>query len=178
MIKVQLNQKDFSHILNCLAALKAAAINLQKSIPEESAREFSLLLKQNLLSGKFASSYPKLKGWKKGDPNADKFWMWTGRALASIGFFQVNERTWFAGFTNKAVSVVNTAAPGGNEKSSIKSTSVGIKQGTSYRRALIAEAARRYKERAPSAVHTPEHLKHLIGKKVGSGYTTLSEEKK
>ncbi len=180
MIRVELNQTDFSHILSCLSALKAAAIDLQKSIPEESAREFSLLLKKNLLEETFASTYPPLGTWKKGEPNENKFWLWTGKALASIDFRKIRESAWYAGFTNKAVNVAETTS--GEAKkvpiSSTPSTKPTIKRSSAFRKYLIEQSVARHREKMAATVSVPEHLKHLIGKKVGSDFTTTSVEKR
>jgi len=179
MIRVELNQTDFSRILSCLSALKTMAMDLQKSIPEESAREFSLLLKKNLLEGTFASTYPKLGEWKKGEPNEDKFWLWTGKALASIDFHQVKESTWYAGFTNKTVNVAET--PSGEAKKvpvSFTPVKPTIKRGSAFRRYMIEQSVAKHREKMSATVSVPEHLKHLIGKKVGSDFTTTSVEKR
>lgn len=99
MIKVEINQKDLSHVMACLANLETLVTKtLHNSIPEDSAREFSLLLKTNLVSQKYAGGYPALKGWKKDEPNAGKFWQWYGDALASIKYYKMNGDSWFAGF--------------------------------------------------------------------------------
>ena len=85
MVKVEVNKVQLDHIFACLANLKTlVTTTLHKSIPEDSAREFAIQLKENLVNQKYAPSYTPLGGWKAGEPNAGKFWEWYGEALASI----------------------------------------------------------------------------------------------
>ena len=104
MIKIEVNKKQLAHIFACLATLRALVEGFHNSIPEESAREFALLLKTNLTSQKFAAGYPALKAWKKNEPNSNKFWEWYGEALASIKYYKVGTGEWFAGFGSAGVT--------------------------------------------------------------------------
>jgi hypothetical protein len=99
MVKVEVNKVQLDHIFACLANLKTLVTKtLHKSIPEDSAREFAVQLKENIVSQKYAPSYTPLGGWKTGEPNAGKFWEWYGEALASIKYFNIDSDSWFAGF--------------------------------------------------------------------------------
>jgi len=109
MVKIEVNKTHLTHIFDCLANLKKMALQHHKSIPEDSAREYSMLLKGNIESQKFASNYPRLGKWKDGESNASKFWLWYGDALKSISFNKIGKDSWFAGFGTGAGSASTVA---------------------------------------------------------------------
>jgi hypothetical protein len=186
---VAINEKDLSHVFACLANLENLVTNtLHKQIPEQSAREFATTLKSNLIGQKFAGSYPPLKGWKKNEARADKFWIWYGNALNSINYHKVDADSWFAGFGRGGVSVgskvgMKAKTISAKTKLAKKSSSVLRKAGQTTeqalagRRSLIAnrvKAMRAERPKTPGA-YTPEHLRHLIGAKVGANFTTTAQ---
>lgn len=100
MLKVQVNQKDLSHVLACIDKLKVLVTEeLRKSIPEQCAREFSSLLKSNIAgSAKYAGVFKALTRWKRTEPNAGLFWKWTGVTESLVSFHKIDDSTWFAGW--------------------------------------------------------------------------------
>lgn len=106
VVKIEVNKTDLNHVLACLANLKTLVTEtLHKGIPEASAREFAIQLKENLIGQKFASGYKPLGTWKKNEPMANKFWEWYGEALTSINFTKVNNDSWFAGFKSGGAAI-------------------------------------------------------------------------
>jgi hypothetical protein len=102
MIEVKVNQSDFDRVINAINGIERVVLNLKDSITEESAREFSDALKQNITSQKFGDFGAPHKDWKKGQSNEDKYWLWLGTALKSISpkklFSRATISKWFVGF--------------------------------------------------------------------------------
>jgi len=106
MIEVKVNQADFDRVINAINGIERVVLNLKDSITEESAREFSDELKQNITSQKFGDFGAPHKGWKKGQSNEDKYWLWLGTALKAIKPNKLKSTAafskWFVGFGDYA----------------------------------------------------------------------------
>ena len=106
MIEVKVNQADFDRVINAINGIERVVLNLKDSITEESAREFSDELKQNVTSQKFGDFGTPHKGWKKGQSNEDKYWLWLGTALKAIKPNKLKSTAdfskWFVGFGDYA----------------------------------------------------------------------------
>jgi len=114
MIEVKVNQADFDRVINAINGIEQLVLNLKDSITEESAREFSESLVQNITTQKFGDFGTPHKGWKKGQPNADKYWLWLGTALKSIKPNKLSSSAtfskWFVGFDYTGGSSIGSSA--------------------------------------------------------------------
>lgn len=124
MIEVVVNQTDFDRVINAINRIEKVVLNFKDSITEESAREFSDALKQNVASQKFGDFGAPHGNWKKGQPNADKYWEWLGTALKSIKPNKLKSTAdfskWFVGFEYGGGS----SAVGGSKRTIIKKPTV------------------------------------------------------
>lgn len=120
MIEVTVNQGDFDRVISAINRIEKVVLNFKDSITEESAREFSDSLKQNVASQKFGDFGAPHKDWKKGQTNADKYWEWLGTALKSIKPNKLKSTAdiskWFVGFEYGGGS----SAGGGTKRTIIK----------------------------------------------------------
>lgn len=130
MIEVKVDQADFDRIINAINGIERVVLNLKDSIPEESAREFSDDLKQNIASQKFGDFGTPHTNWKKGLSTEGKYWLWLGTALKSIKPTKLKSTAdfskWFVGFDYTGGSSVGGR---GTRLGKVKTGTVIMKQG-------------------------------------------------
>jgi hypothetical protein len=106
MIEVKVNQSDFDRVINAINGIERVVLNLKDSITEESAREFSDALKQNIDTQKFKNFGTPHKDWKKGQPHEEDFWIWLETAFKAIKPNKLSSTAdfskWFVGFGDYA----------------------------------------------------------------------------
>jgi len=132
MIEVTVNQADFDRVINAINRIEKVVLNFKDSITEESAREFSDALKQNVTSQKFGDFGAPHGDWKKGQSSADKYWLWLGTVLKSIKPNKLKSTAdfskWFVGFEYGGGS----SAVGGTKRTIISKPKTKAKTTTSW----------------------------------------------
>jgi hypothetical protein len=125
---------DLNRIFAAIDRVGQVVESQKEIIPEESSREFSDLLKSNIVSQKYGSfGKPRRSDWKKGYPTSDQFWNWLGTVLKSITYWKIDgtkvRTAWWTGFKYTGPSTskssggrVETAAGGAVPKKIVGKT--------------------------------------------------------
>jgi len=117
MVKVEVNKADLNKILSAIEKIKGIVLSQALLIPEESAKEFADVLKQNIDTQKYGDfQQPRKSTWKNAYPEtADLFWVWLKTAYNSLTAkkvsstaSQISWRVGFGSFLSKTSSAIAT----------------------------------------------------------------------
>jgi hypothetical protein len=124
MISIKVDPKDLARIMAAIDRVSAIVAALAKTIPEESAREFADILRNNITTQKYGDfGHPHGK-WKKGLANEGAYWLWLGTVLKSIQPWNVQSTAqvikWFVGLKYTG----GTSVSSGKKRATTKKTTV------------------------------------------------------
>jgi hypothetical protein len=114
MVKISVNRSDLTRILAAIDRVAAVVNAYSKSIPEESAREYTDTIKSNITTQKYGDFGKPHKKWKKGSANESMYWLWLGTVLKSITPSQLNSPAgfirWFVGIKSTGTGLANPSS--------------------------------------------------------------------
>ena len=142
MVKIEVNKADLAKVLAAIEAVKQVVLSQALTIPEDSAREFSAQIRENVVSQKYGSfGQNRSSDWKKYYPEtAGMFWKWLGTALHSLQATRSPRSTatkisWRVGFGAYAAGVRSVATK--VKKVAGPQVTVGVKIDKTGKRTLI-----------------------------------------
>jgi hypothetical protein len=106
MISFEINQKDVENMMKALTRLELKAKRLESQHPFSCANDYQVLVKKNLLTQKFALTYPpyseRYARWKSETMRmGSHFWMLFGDLFRAITVFKIGKKDWMAGVPSR-----------------------------------------------------------------------------
>jgi len=168
MVKVQVNKADLAKVLAAIEKVKQTVLSQALLIPEESAREYTDLIRQNITLQKYGDfGQPRKSSWKNAYPaTANLFWEWLGTVLSALAPSMLSKSAqsvaWRVGFTGP----LGGSASGGGKTATPTKTKVATEQ----KQVWIVTGINRTTGKATKRLATAAEIKAMQKRKTANDF--------